>query len=70
VPVVEVDTVGTEPAEAGLRPLPDAGGEGAGLVGLLGRAGQELGGDHRLVAPGTEGGTEHLLRLPAAVGCI
>ena len=49
--VVEVDPVGAEPPQADLDPLPDAGGECAGLVGLFGRAGQELRGDHGLVPP-------------------
>ena len=65
--VVQIDAVGAEPAQAGLAAIDDPLPQHARRVGLILRAGQELGGDHDLVPPAAEGGAEKLLRLAAAV---
>ena len=65
--VVEVDAVGAEPAQAGLARRLDPPPQRAPLVGLVGRAGRELRGDHHVVPPPAERVAEELLRLAAAV---
>ena len=65
--VVEIDVVGAEPPQADLASLPDPPGQRTGLVGVVLRPGQELGGDHGLVPTAPEGLADKLLRLPAAV---
>ena len=65
--VIEVDPVGAQPAQADLARGFDPPPQRARFVGLVRRAGRELGGDHNVVSPTAERRAEKLLRLPAAV---